>query len=338
MADLSRNECMLRILNEKNKPITKEFINGIFKKYNVKHKVVNIQNYQQAMIHESYMEKHVITDKTIKLIKDVEPIDDPSSALPLQKKSYERLEFLGDALIHYVVAKYLYIRYGGEKDQGFMTKIRTQIESGEALSKISRKLGLHQYVIIARNLEAMNVRDVHPNITEDIFEAFIGAMSLEAPFEECDKLLTNIIDTEIDFADLINNNNNYKEVLMQYYHQQKPRGAPTYHLVEEVEEDSKKMYKMCVRDPSKNVVGVGIGKSKKDATKSAAKNALVKLNLLKTNEQSDDEEYYGEISEEKPKAKIVKKKVKKEDSDEDVYAEISEEEVKPKSKSKKTKS
>ena len=106
------------ILNEKNILITKDFINSILKKYNINHTVINLSLYQTAMTHHSYsimsyMDNdisdgcHRVKDKEISMTK----IKNPNSALPLQQSSYERLEFLGDSIIHAVLAEYIFNRF-----------------------------------------------------------------------------------------------------------------------------------------------------------------------------------------------------------------------------------
>ena len=77
-----------------------------------------------------YLKNQQLTDKFIKLLKEIDPIKDKKLALPLQENSYEVLEFLGDAVIHAVIAEYLHRRYP-DKDQGFLTKLRTKIENGQ---------------------------------------------------------------------------------------------------------------------------------------------------------------------------------------------------------------
>ena len=65
----------LHMLNEKNVKITKTFINDIFKKYDISHRVKNLENFQLAMVHISYVNKQTITEKTAKLLKNIDPID-----------------------------------------------------------------------------------------------------------------------------------------------------------------------------------------------------------------------------------------------------------------------
>lgn len=280
------------ILNEKNKVITKEFIEDTLKKYKINHKVQNISNFKTAFVHTSYLKSQQLTDKFIKLLKEISPISTKIKCIPLQENSYEVLEFLGDAIIHSILAEYLYNRYP-DKDQGFLTKLRTKIEKGETLNKFSRTLNFDQYAIISRNIELSGGRENNSNIMEDIFEAFIGALKLETDYETCHKFVINLIDSEIDFAELINNEDNYKELLMQYYHKRGIKTTPTYHLINTIDEKPRKLFVMSVKNPDKIEIGKGTGSSKVQAAQIAAKIALEKLGEIKYNtcENSDDEYY-----------------------------------------------
>ena len=283
------------ILNEHNKYITSSIIESTLKKYNINHVVKDINNFKLAFVHVSYLKDQQLTDKFIKLLTEINPIDAKliKKTIPLQDKSYEVLEFLGDAVIHAVIAEYLFRRYP-DKDQGFLTKLRTKIEKGETLNKFSRKLGFHEYAIISRNIELSGGRNNNINIMEDIFEAFIGALKLETNFETCQKFIINLIDSEIDFAELINNDDNYKEILMQYYHKNGYKTTPTYKLLQTIEDKPKKFI-MAAYSPDNKELGRGTSTSKIQAAQYAAKEGLIKLGQIKINqtiEDSDDEYYY----------------------------------------------
>lgn len=283
------------ILNEKNKFVNEEFIESTLKKYSINHKVININNFRLAFVHISYLQNQQLTDKFIKLLKEINPIDDKliKKTIKLQEKSYEVLEYLGDAVIHAVLAEYLFRRYPNA-DQGFLTTIRTRIEKGETLNKFSRKLGFHEYAIISRNIELSGGRENNTNIMEDIFEAFVGALKLETNYETCQKFIINLIDSEIDFADMINNDDNYKQLLMQYYHKNGYRTTPTYILVNTIEDKPRKQFEMIAKDPDGKIIGKGISVSKTQAAQLAAKEALIKLGAIKHNNSEDesDDEYY----------------------------------------------
>jgi len=280
------------ILNEKNKFVTKKFIEDTLKNYNINHTVKNLDNFRIAFIHVSYLKEQQLTDKFIKLLKEIEPIQNKKKAIPLQENSYEVLEFLGDAVIHAVIAEYLFRRYP-DKDQGFLTKLRTKIEKGETLNKFSRKLKFDEYAIISRNIEISGGRENNINIMEDIFEAFIGALKLETDFETCQKFIINFIDSEIDFAELINNEDNYKELLMQYYHKNGYKTTPTYLLINTIDEKPRKLFEMIAKSPEGKEIGRGISTSKVQAAQNAAKEALQKFGCINNNTSSDsDDEYY----------------------------------------------
>jgi dsRNA-specific ribonuclease len=281
------------ILNEKNKFITSEFIEATLNKYSINHKVININNFRQAFVHISYLKEQQLTEKFIKLLKEINPIQDKyiKKTIPLQDISYEVLEYLGDAVIHSVLAEYLFRRYPNA-DQGFLTTIRTRIEKGETLNKFSRSLGFDEYAIISRNIELSGGRENNVNIMEDVFEAFIGALKLETNYETCQKFIINLIDILIDFADLINNDDNYKQLLMQYYHKNGYRTTPTYILINTFDEKPRKKFEMIAKNPDGKIIGRGISTSKTHAAQLAAKEALIKFGAIKNNSDDSDDEYY----------------------------------------------
>ena len=284
------------VLNEKNKKIPKTVIENILGKYGLEHKVKKLNNFQIAMTHKSYLKSATVNEKSGKLLKELVPIDKKliKTTLPLQETSYETLEFLGDAVIHLVLAEYLFQRYES-KDPGFLTILRTKIEKGTTLNQLCRHIGLHEYAIIARNIEMSGGRSNNKNIMEDIFEAFMGALSLETSFENCRIFLVNLIDNQIDFADLINKEDNYKEMLMQYYHRCGYKTTPTYKQLESFDEKIvnimgaqriKKKFRMGAYDPENKLIGEGTASSKSVAEQLAAKQALLILGVLRTNDSN----------------------------------------------------
>lgn len=295
MEILDGSEYEKYVLNERNIYITTKDIQKIFLYVNFKHEITNLENFQIALIHKSYLKSVQLNDKTIKTLKEVEPIDSKlyNKCIPLQDKCYETLEFLGDAVIHHVLADYLYRRYEG-KNQGFLTILRIKLEKGSTLNYLARIIGLDKYIIIARNIELAGGRNNNMAILEDAFEAFIGALSLETSFENCKKFIEELIDKNIDFASLINEDDNYKESLMQLYHDIGYKTTPTYELIEEFEEKQKRKFKMGAYSPDKKLIGVGIGSSKSIGAKYAAKNALEKLKKTSNDIKLEDniEEIY----------------------------------------------
>lgn len=291
------------ILNEKNIYITEKYINSIFKKYKIIYKVKNLEIFQLAMIHISYLNRANITHKTSKILTNVVPIsnDDKHNAIPLYEKDYGRLEYLGDAVIHSILAKYLFDRYKNE-DEGFLTKLRTKLEKAETLSELSKKIGLDKYAIIARNIEQSYGRINNIHLTEDIFEAFFGALFTEAGYDICDKLLINIIECEIDIAELLFNNDNYKDRLNKHFHQMKWSDPKYYEDISQqeiIKEGCQEIiiFTTYVKNQNGEIIGIGRGNSKIKAEQNTALNALITLGIISDDDNKSD--YYGEITDDK---------------------------------------
>jgi len=301
MTTETKSNDLYYILNENNVLITREYIENILKDHGIKIKIKNIVLFQEAMVHLSYLvrnEKFYANNKTKPYqiqSNDIEPLDDISKAIPLQQESYERLEYLGDAIIHAILAEYIFKRYGQE-NEGFMTKLRTKIENGHTLSELSKKIGLSQYIIISRYVEKNGGRETNKNILEDAFEAFIGALYLETSFDICKKFITTLIEKEIDFAQLLHQETNFKERLLQYFHLRKFMD-PIYGTLDISGPENKKMYTMYVKcrtnqQDEGQIVGIGVANSKKAGEQEACKQAMIHYGIYK---DDNDSEYESEV-------------------------------------------
>lgn len=300
---LSHGQIKNRLLNEKNTPITKNFINNIFKRVHFNHEVINIKNYQTAMIHSSYLESNINNQKILKLLKDVSPIDEKykNKCMPLCQQSYERLEYLGDSILRHAIGKYLFQRYP-DKEEGFLTTNRSKMENKYALSNLARKFGFQKYAVISRHIEQANGRTSYVTLTEDIFEAFLGAVNLELDDNRTIEFIWKIIEQEYDVPETIRTKNNYKDQLMQYFHKFDTVKHDLKYIDDENEtEDGKKRYITIVTDKNTgDKLGIGSGRSKKSAQQRAAKDALIKLNLIGIDDEPIEEyfEYNGNIDKE----------------------------------------
>jgi ribonuclease-3 len=290
----SEEDIYFRLINENNKLITADFINNMFSSLNFDHKVVNLNTYQKAMTHSTYTRRALTDPKIIKSIKDVEPIDkkfyekNKGKIIPLQNDSYERLEFLGDSIIRHAIGKYLYTRYP-DSDEGFLTTNRSKMENKFALSTLSMKLGLHEYALISREIDLADGRTSRITLTEDIFEAFIGALNLEVGDEKTVEFMWKIIETICDVPEVIRTENNYKDQLMQYFHKIEDKKHELIYEDSESTEYNKKKYKSLVFDrTTKQLLGEGTGASKKTSQQRAAKNALQILGLLTKDNEEDE--------------------------------------------------
>lgn len=301
MTPTQNDKLLPYILNEKNKPITKKYIHAVLKRYNVDIQIKTLEYFQKAMVHVSYLirDKRFYSNNKTKPYRlqstEIEPLDDKyiTTVMPLQKDSFERLEFLGDAQVHAILADYIFYRYP-DQDEGFMTKLRTKIENGDSMTVLSKTMGLDEYGIISRHMELNDSRENNSSLLEDIFEAFIGALYLCAGFKKCKRFIFSLIEKEIDFAQLLNTETNFKEKLLQFFHMQKWRD-PIYGQLDVSGPEKKKLYTMyvkCKKTPQDEgtIVGVGVSTSKKGGEQQSAANALEEFGVLR-NDDSDVEEY-----------------------------------------------
>lgn len=280
-----------QILNDKNKLITKDIINGILGKFGIDHRVNKMTDFVHSTTHESYCASSY---GNMLIFHEHDTIQ-------LQIESYERLEFLGDSVIHCVIAEYLFKRYPQQRE-GFMTKLRTKLENGEMLSKFTKILGLDNYILLSRDWE---VGRSNTDIMEDVFESFIGALYLDGNMLPCKELIVNLLEKYVDISELIYRDVNYKDILMQYSQQKKWRD-PVYGVNRVIDENDancatnathathKKYYEMYVKI-NNEIVGIGIGPSKKCGQKDAAKNALKKLGYVNDFERHLEDEKYVRI-------------------------------------------
>ena len=210
------------------------------KKYNIIPN--NIKLYEIALSHSSYANEH----------KD--------------KEDYERLEFLGDAVLELVVSEYLYKNY--EEKEGDMTKSRANYVCENANFEYMQNIGLYKYIKVGNG----ELGKIKKAIVADIFEAFIGAMYIDQGFLVVKEFILNII------TPYINNNthfiNDYKSILQEAM--QTDRRSFDYVLIDESGPSHNKTFTIVVKID--NVIyGKGIASSKKEAERLAAKEALEKL-------------------------------------------------------------
>jgi len=187
----------------------------------------------------------------------------------LDFETYERLEFLGDSVVNFLTAEFLFLKYGRE-DEGMLTKKKSAIVSGNALALVAKRLKLHTYLISADGVDKKN-----PALMADVFEALIGAVYLDKGIEKCREILSKYLFTqeaEILQSDIFQN----PKTLLNEKTQELGLGAPKYELLEEWGEVHKREFRVAV-SVGKKRLGRGEGFSKKQAEQNAAKMALEKL-------------------------------------------------------------
>ncbi len=185
----------------------------------------------------------------------------------------ERLEFLGDSVLSLVVSRYLYSKYT-ELQEGSMTKIRAAVVCEKALAKYADKISLGDYLSLGHGEEKNNSRHL-PSITSDAFEALIAAMYIDSgeDLELMRKFILPFVICEIEETENSSSFIDHKTELQQIV-QQVEGELLEYVLVNESGPDHNKTFEVEARLNS-NVIGRGIGSTKREAEQNAAKEALV---------------------------------------------------------------
>lgn len=184
-------------------------------------------------------------------------------------KSYERLEYLGDAVLELAISDYLY--KNTDLVEGKMTKVRSNYVCENANFEYSKRLGLNDYLKLGHGEEESGGKN-RKAIVADIFESFLGAMYLDLGFEEVKKFIYKHIiplieDKTIDFFD------DYKSVLQELV--QTDKKSLEYVIINEEGPAHDKTFTVEVRIDD-IVYGKGIAHSKKEAEQIAARDALEK--------------------------------------------------------------
>lgn len=182
--------------------------------------------------------------------------------------SYERLEFLGDAVLDLIASEILFKAFP-EKDEGFLTKIRAKLVRGETLAILSKELGLEELMELG---ERGGGEKVSKSILADAFESIIAAIYITLGYRKAFAFVEKVIDDHIDFRELIHKVDNYKSALLEYVQSEK-LPMPDYELVDEHGPGHDRTFEVRVRIGDETF-GHASGKSKKKAEQSAARIAL----------------------------------------------------------------
>lgn len=257
----------MSVFNPNNKLIKKADIKNILSLYNVNlpsDVSINIRLFHEAMTHRSYIVR-----------KKLSPADKIASnnCVKLQKKSNERLRFLGDSVIHFVVGEYLYHKYP-KADEGFLTRLRCRIENRDSLFYLAKQTDIGSYVLVSQNIEVLHGRN-NVNIIGGGFEAFIGAIYLEVGLGIAKQFILEIIRIELDITQIAENETNYKHLILQLYNANQ-WGRPVYKIIKEEGPDHCKQFTMGIYLNGK-LMGKGKGSSKKKAEQIASKEMYSKF-------------------------------------------------------------
>ncbi len=191
-------------------------------------------------------------------------------------KHNERLEFLGDAVLEVVSSEYLYKLYPN-KGEGELSTLRASMVCEPSLAICARDMGLPDYLLLGKGEELMRGRE-KDSITSDATEAVIGAIYLDGGFEAAKKFVLEFILGDLKTEDLYRDTKTELQEIVQNF-----GSHVDYELVSDEGPDHDKTFVIrAVVDG--NVVGTGSGRTKKQASKNAAKAGVeyYRQNVLKT--------------------------------------------------------
>jgi ribonuclease-3 len=180
--------------------------------------------------------------------------------------NYERLEFVGDAMLGSVIAAYLFeqVPHG---DEGYLTKMRSKVVSREHLNELGKDLGLIQ--LVQSRIPKSNFGN---NIHGNLFEALVGAIYLDRGYKFCEKFIyKRVIRPYVDIETLEGRVISYKSLLIEWC--QKEKNTFDYNVYEDTGKDELKHFsvKLSIND---KVVSKARATSKKKAEEKASKRAF----------------------------------------------------------------
>ena len=222
-----------------------DFFLGIKKILGFKPK--NIKIYKKAFLHRSVNKKD-------------------SKGNPM---NYERLEFLGDAMLGTIISKHLYHEVP-EGDEGYLTKMRSKVVSRKHLNELGKDLGLLKYVE-SRIPKSHFGENIHGNV----FEALVGAIYLDRGYNYCEKFINErVIEPYVDIEQLEGKVISYKSLLIEWC--QKQKKTFNYTVYEDTGNDELKHFavKLTIGD---RVMAKARATSKKKAEEKASKRAYFAL-------------------------------------------------------------
>jgi len=209
--------------------------------------ISNTALFEQAFTHRSYLNE----SKTI-------------------LESNERLEFLGDSILSFVVSQYLYVTYP-EYNEGILTNLRSLLVNTKSLAQAAKTLDFGKYLKLSKGEEDSKGRE-NETLLANCFESFIGALFIDQGIKAVEEFIgATLLPQAQDFVD----RKAFKDPksLLQEHVQARKQNSPVYKVLHEEGPPHAKTFTIgaYVGDV---LVGQGVGKSKQEAEESAAKEAL----------------------------------------------------------------
>lgn len=213
----------------------------------------NLRLLARALTHRSYLNEHP------------EAIEDN-----------ERLEFLGDAVLDFLVGAWLY-HHMPEMAEGRLTSIRAALVRNDQLAIFARNIELGRALLLGKG-EAESGGRTRNSVLGSAFEALVGALYIDGGLEKAQKFVEPMIEGAVKNIIRDNKDRDPKSILQEYT-QARGLGTPSYRTISTSGPDHLRIYEVEVLVDS-DVYGRGKGRSKQLATKEAALDAIQKLNII----------------------------------------------------------
>lgn len=179
----------------------------------------------------------------------------------------ERLEFLGDAVLNFLVADHLQSMHP-EMEEGDLTKVRSRLVNRQTLARRAKELNINEFLFLSTSA----AQSGSESILSDAFEALIGAFYLDGGIEAARNFVQTTLLAREEIMEGALMDDNYKSALLEYA-QANAMGVPRYAIVREEGPDHHRLFTAEVSVGSRRL-GKGTGKSKKEAEQAAAAEAL----------------------------------------------------------------
>jgi ribonuclease III len=224
----------------------------------IHYKIINKAFFINALTHRSYLKIKKASKPKINLV------------------SNERLEFLGDAVLDLIVAEYLFKNFP-LNEEGDLTKFRSILVNKKFLAERAKNINLQKY-LLASYTALRTIDEGYDTILSDAYEALIGAIFLDSGYESAKEFLNEEIFKKLDVKWLNQFDENHKSKFLEYV-QAHSDFIPEYHIIKEEGPEHNKLFTVEVFVNNRSL-GIGKGKSKKQAEQEAAKNALNHLDVI----------------------------------------------------------
>lgn len=213
--------------NPLNKLISNSEIQTLLETYGIRAPLHNYELYRRAFIHRSHLKRPDLENSQNNVII----VSKPDDCLPLNTKSNERLEFVGDGVLE-CITKYILYRRFPKENEGFMTEKKIALVKNEAIGRIAYEMGLHKWIVLSKHAEQKQTRTNLKKLG-CLFEAFLGALFLDfnkinvkdehgwfdntfltgPGFQMAQVFVENVFEKHVDWINLIRNDDNYKNIL-----------------------------------------------------------------------------------------------------------------------------